>query len=62
VPTFRYKLFAFALPAGIAGVAGGIRAIYAGYVTVGKTFSITVPLHVVLMSILGGPRHWPGPT
>src|SRR6185503_20115269 len=28
VPTFRYKLVAFALSAGIAGVAGGIHAMY----------------------------------
>jgi branched-chain amino acid transport system permease protein len=61
VPTFRYKLIAFALSAGIAGVAGGIHAVYVSYVTVGETFSITVPLYVVLMSILGGARHWLGP-
>ena len=62
VPTFRYKLVAFALSAGIAGVAGGIHAMYVSYVTVGETFSITVPLYVVLMSVLGGARHWLGPT
>jgi branched-chain amino acid transport system permease protein len=28
---------------------------------VGETFAITVPLYVVLMSILGGARHWLGP-
>jgi branched-chain amino acid transport system permease protein len=61
VPTFRYKLVAFALSAGIAGVAGGVHAVYVSYVTVGETFSITVPLYVVLMSILGGARHWLGP-
>jgi branched-chain amino acid transport system permease protein len=61
VPTFRYKLVAFALSAGLAGVAGGIQAVYVSYVTVGETFSITVPLYVVLMSILGGARHWLGP-
>ena len=61
VPTFRYKLGAFALSAAIAGVAGGIQAMYVTYVTVGETFSITVPLYVVLMSILGGARHWLGP-
>jgi branched-chain amino acid transport system permease protein len=61
VPTFRYKLVAFALSAGIAGVAGGIHAVYVSYVTVGETFSITVPLYVVLMSVLGGARHWLGP-
>jgi branched-chain amino acid transport system permease protein len=61
VPTFRYKLTAFGLSAGIAGVAGGIHAMYVSYVTVGETFSITVPLYVVLMSVLGGARHWLGP-
>jgi branched-chain amino acid transport system permease protein len=61
VPTFRYKLAAFVLSAGIAGVAGGIHAMYVSYITVGETFSITVPLYVVLMSVLGGARHWMGP-
>jgi branched-chain amino acid transport system permease protein len=61
VPTLSYKLIAFALSAGLAGVAGGIHAMYVSYVTVSETFSITVPLYVVLMSVLGGARHWLGP-
>ena len=61
VPTFRYKLIAFALSSAIAGAAGAVQAVYVGYITVGETFSITVPLYVVLMSILGGARHWAGP-
>jgi len=61
VPTFRYKLIAFAISSAIAGAAGAVHAAYVGYVTVGETFSITVPLYVVLMSILGGARHWAGP-
>ena len=61
VPTFRYKLLAFAISSAIAGAAGAVQAAYVGYVTVGDTFSITVPLYVVLMSILGGARHWAGP-
>ena len=61
VPTFRYKLVAFAVSSAIAGAAGAVHAAYVGYVTVGETFSITVPLYVVLMSILGGARHWAGP-
>jgi branched-chain amino acid transport system permease protein len=61
VPTFAFKLIAFAISAGVAGVAGGIHAMYVGYVTVGDTFSITVQLYVVLMSVLGGARHWLGP-
>ena len=61
VPTFRYKLVAFALSCALAGVAGGIHALFVSYVTVGETFTITVPLTVVLMSVLGGTRHWAGP-
>jgi branched-chain amino acid transport system permease protein len=61
VPTFRYKLLAFALSAGIAGSVGGIHAMYVGFITVAGTFDLTVPLYVVLMSVLGGSRHWLGP-
>ncbi len=61
VPTFRYKMIAFAISAAIAGMVGGVHALYVGYVTVGETFGITVPLYVVLMSIIGGARHWLGP-
>ncbi|HVF64119.1 MAG TPA: branched-chain amino acid ABC transporter ATP-binding protein/permease [Casimicrobiaceae bacterium] len=61
VPTFRYKLAAFGLSCGLAGVAGGIHAVFVSYVTAGSTFNITVPLTVVLMSVLGGTRHWAGP-
>jgi branched-chain amino acid transport system permease protein len=61
VPTFRYKLAAFALSAGIAGAVGGIHAMYVGFITVAGTFDLTVPLYVVLMSVLGGSRHWFGP-
>jgi len=61
VPTYRYKLAAFGLSCGLAGVAGGIQAMFISYVTVGETFSIAVPLYVVLMSVLGGSRHWFGP-
>jgi branched-chain amino acid transport system permease protein len=61
VPTLRYKLAAFALSCALAGVAGGLHALFVSYVTVSETFSITVPLSVVLMSVLGGTRHWAGP-
>jgi branched-chain amino acid transport system permease protein len=61
VPTFRYKLAAFALSCALAGLAGGIQALFVSYVTAGETFNITVPLTVVLMSVLGGTRHWAGP-
>ena len=44
-----------------AGVAGGMHALFVSYVTAGDTFTITVPLTVVLMSVLGGTRHWAVP-
>ena len=61
VPTYRYKLRALGLSAGLAGIAGGIHAMFVTYVTVAETFSIVVPLYVVLMSVVGGARHWLGP-
>ena len=61
VPTYRYKLIAFGISCALAGVAGGIHALFISYVTANGTFNITVPLTVVLMSVLGGTRHWAGP-
>jgi branched-chain amino acid transport system permease protein len=61
VPTYRYKLLALAVSCALAGVAGGIHALFLNYVTVGEVFTINVPLTVVLMSVLGGSRHWAGP-
>jgi branched-chain amino acid transport system permease protein len=61
VPTYRYKLIALAVSCALAGLAGGIHALFLNYVTVGEVFTITVPLSVVLMSVLGGSRHWAGP-
>jgi len=61
VPTYRYKLIAFGVSCALAGVAGGIQALFVSYVTANGTFNITVPLTVVLMSVLGGTRSWGGP-
>ena len=61
VPTFRYKLIALAISCALAGLAGGIHALFISYVTTAEVFSISVPLTVVLMSVLGGTRHWAGP-
>jgi len=61
VPTFGYKIAAFALSCGLAGMAGGVQAVFISYLTTGETFSIILPLNVVLMSVLGGTRHWLGP-
>ena len=61
VPTYSFKLMAFAISCTLAGLAGGIHALFVNYVTAGDTFIITVPLTVVLMSVLGGTRHWADP-
>ena len=61
VPTYRFKLAAFAVSCALAGLAGGIHAVFVSYVTVAETFSIALAVNVVLMSALGGTRHWLGP-
>lgn len=61
VPTFKYKVAAFALSCALAGVVGGIQAMFVSYVTTGDVFTVALPLTVVLMSVLGGTRHWLGP-
>jgi branched-chain amino acid transport system permease protein len=61
VPTYRWKLAALAVSCALAGWVGGIHALFVSYVTTSETFNLTVPLTVVLMSILGGTRHWAGP-
>jgi branched-chain amino acid transport system permease protein len=61
VPTYRFKLAAFAISCALAGLAGGIHAVFVSYVTVAETFSIALAVNVVLMSALGGTRHWLGP-
>ena len=61
VPTFRHKMVAIAITAFIAGMAGSVSALQIGYVTVEGTFNLTVPLFVIVMSVLGGRLHWLGP-
>lgn len=61
VPTYHSKLLALGISCALAGVAGGIHALFISYVTTTEVFNITVPLTVVLMSVLGGTRHWAGP-
>ncbi len=61
VPTFRYKMAALGANAFFGGLMGGVWALQIGFVTVEDVFSIRVPLFVILMSVLGGTRHWMGP-
>ena len=61
VPTYQSKLIGLFISTYLAGMAGAIQALFVSYVTANETFSIVVPLFVVLMSVLGGTRHWAGP-
>jgi len=61
VPVFRYKMTALATNAFFGGLMGGVWALQIGFVTVEDVFNIRVPLFVILMSVLGGTRHWMGP-
>ena len=61
VPTYRFKLAAFALSCALAGLAGGIHGVFVSYVTVSETFAHWLALYVILMAALGGTRHWLGP-
>jgi branched-chain amino acid transport system permease protein len=61
VPTFRHKMIAIGLNGLIAGVAGSIFALQIGFVAVQSVFVLTVPLFVIVMSVLGGRSHWLGP-
>ena len=61
VPTYGYKLVALGVSCALAGIAGGIQALFVSYVTANGTFNITVPLTVILMCVLGGTRFWAGP-
>lgn len=61
VPTFRFKLGIFVLNGVIAAVSGAIHAVQVNFVSPASAFSITVPLFVILMAVVGGRRHWSGP-
>jgi branched-chain amino acid transport system permease protein len=61
VPTFRYKMLALLASAVIGGVGGSLFALQIGFVAVDSIFHLTVPLFVIVMSVLGGRTHWIGP-
>jgi branched-chain amino acid transport system permease protein len=61
VATLRYKLQALVASAVIGGIGGSVFALQIGFVTVDSVFSLTVPLFVIVMSVLGGRTHWLGP-
>jgi branched-chain amino acid transport system permease protein len=61
VATFRAKMLAIAASGLIGGLAGGIFALQIGFVTVESVFGLTIPLFVIVISVLGGRTHWLGP-
>lgn len=61
VPAFRYKMTALGANALLAGLMGGVWSLQLGFVTIDDVFNIRIPLFVILMSVLGGMRHWMGP-
>jgi branched-chain amino acid transport system permease protein len=61
VATFRYKMLAIVVSGVIGGVGGSIFALQIGFVAVTSVFNLTVPLFVIVMSVLGGRAHWLGP-
>lgn len=61
VATFRYKLQALVASAVIGAVGGSLFALQIGFVAVDSVFQLTVPLFVIVMSVLGGRSHWLGP-
>jgi branched-chain amino acid transport system permease protein len=61
VATFRYKMLAIMASGAIGGVGGSIYTLQILFVAVDQVFSLTVPLFVIVMSVLGGRSHWLGP-
>jgi branched-chain amino acid transport system permease protein len=61
VPTFRYKMLAITVSGFLGGLSGAVAAAQIGYLTPESVFSLNIPLFVIVMSVLGGRRHWLGP-
>ena len=61
VPTFRYKMVAIVLGGVLAGMSGSLFTLQIGFVAVESVFNLTLPLFVIVMSVLGGRSHWAGP-
>jgi branched-chain amino acid transport system permease protein len=61
VPTFLHKMVAIGANGLIGGLSGAVSAMQVGFVTPEGTFNLRVPLMVIVISVLGGRRHWAGP-
>jgi branched-chain amino acid transport system permease protein len=54
-------MIAFLGGSALAGVAGAIYSYRIGYIEPSSTFSLTLSINVVLMTIVGGAGRWQGP-
>ncbi len=61
VPTFRYKVFTFAVSSFCVGMIGSTQAILLGYLEAANVFAVITPLLALMMAILGGSGFWYGP-
>ncbi len=61
VPTFRYKMIAIVLGGVLGGLGGAVFGLQIGFVAVESVFTLTLPLTAIVISVLGGRRHWLGP-
>jgi branched-chain amino acid transport system permease protein len=61
VPTFRHKMLAITISGFLGALSGAVASLQVGYLTPEGVFNLTVPLLVIVMSVLGGRRHWLGP-
>lgn len=61
VPTFRSKLIIFTLNGLLAGLSGGLHAVQVNFISPTSAFPLRVAVFVILMSVVGGRRHWFGP-
>jgi branched-chain amino acid transport system permease protein len=61
VPTFRYKMLVFVVSGMLAATAGALHAVQVGFISPAGTFGLRIPVFVILMSVVGGRRHWFGP-
>lgn len=61
VPTFRYKMIAIIVGGALGGMGGALFALQIGFISTDTIFNLTIPLTVIVISVLGGRRHWAGP-
>ncbi len=54
INTTAHKLAAFVLSALLPGIAGGVSAAYVGFIEPISTFTVTITIQMIIMTMLGG--------